>query len=351
MLISDLHTALEPYLADTPQGQVFVVTDEQVATSCLQLSCHNQLSFLANIPTLVLPSGEANKSMTSVEKIWEFLLTHRATRQALVLNIGGGMVTDIGGFAAATYMRGIRFINIPTTVLAMIDASVGGKTGFNFHGVKNAIGTFTPPLTTLLYPPLLATLPAEQWLSGYAEMLKHALVADPQHWTQLLAWDIHRLDIATFTPLLADSVAIKEQIAAADPKEQDIRRILNFGHTVGHAIEAIYIEQGLQSYHGYCVLWGMVAEVYLSVIHAGCPRHLLTTLTHLMVEYYGRPTCNCRQRESIIAYMMHDKKNVAIEHLQTQINFTLLHDIGRPVINQFIAPPTIHEALEYLFSV
>lgn len=351
MIISDLHTALQPYLEKTPVGQVFVVTDEQVATQCLQLSCHSPISFLINFPTLILPFGEANKSIVSVEKIWDFLLQHSATRQALVLNIGGGMVTDIGGFAAATYMRGIPFINIPTTLLAMIDASAGGKTGFNFREVKNSIGTFTPPVATLIYAPLLSTLPAAEWLSGYAEMLKHGLIANRKHWQDLLAWDIHTHSINTIVPLIADSIAIKERIVTVDPHEKNIRRALNFGHTIGHAIEAAYIHQGLHVYHGYCVLWGMVAEMYLSVVHAGCPRHLLTTITHLMVENYGSPTCNCRQREQLLEWMKYDKKNMTSSMAETQINFTLLDDVESPIINQIVPTASIEEALEYLFSV
>lgn len=351
MIISDLHTALQPHLEATPAGQVFVVTDKQVAAKCLQLPCHSEFGFLTDLPTLVLPTGESEKSLKSVEMIWDFLFDHQATRQALLLNIGGGMVTDMGGFAAATYMRGIRFVNIPTTLLAMVDASSGGKTGCNFRGVKNAIGTFTLPLDTLIYPPFLKSLPAEEWLSGYAEMLKHGLIADSKHWQDLLAWDIHQQDIAQLTPFIADSLAIKEQIAHADPREAGIRKALNFGHTIGHAIETSYIHQGLQSYHGYCVLWGMIGEVYLSVVHAGCPRKILTQLTHLMVEYYGKPACNCHQREQLIEYMLHDKKNKATTALQPNINFTLLKQIGQPIIDQQLPLSAIHEALEYLFSL
>ena len=351
MIISDLHTALHPHLEATPAGQVFVVTDEQVAAKCLQLSCHSELGFLADFPTLVMPTGESAKSLKSIELIWNFLFDHQATRQALLLNIGGGVVTDMGGFAAATYMRGIRFVNIPTTLLAMVDASSGGKTGCNFRGVKNAIGTFTLPLDTFIYPSFLSSLPAAEWLSGYAEMLKHGLISDKKHWQELLAWDINQHDIVTLTPLIADSLAIKKQIADADPHEAGIRKTLNFGHTIGHAIEAAYIHQGLQPYHGYCVLWGMVAEVYLSVVHAGCPREILTQLTHLMVEYYGKPECNCRQREQQIEYMMHDKKNRATSTSHPQVNFTLLRDIGLPSINQELPTTAINEALEYLFSI
>lgn len=351
MIISDIHTALLPLISDTPKGQVFVITDEEVCASCIQKSCHPSMVFMREFPTLILPSGEEHKSLNSIQKIWDFLLVHQATRQALIINLGGGVVTDMGGFAAATYMRGVRFVNIPTTLLAMIDASTGGKTGCNFNGIKNTIGTFTLPVSTLVFPPFLASLPAQQWLSGYAEMLKHGLIADPKHWTDLLAWDIHTHDISALTPLIADSIAIKKHIVEADPKEAGIRRALNFGHTIGHAIEATYIHQGLHPYHGYCVLWGMVAALYLSVVHTACPRHLLTTLTQLMVEHYGKPQCNCHQQEQLIEWMLHDKKNIASNNDQPHINFTLLRDIGQPLINQQLPIAAVNEALEYLFSI
>ena len=342
-------SSIREYLCACPTGQLFVLTDTNTAAHCLPIFA----DFIGNLPyhLITLDAGDTNKNINSVQLVWEFLLKNCATRQALLVNLGGGIVTDLGGFAAATYMRGIRFVNIPTTLLAMVDASSGGKTGCNFLGVKNAIGTFTQPLDTLICPSLLKSLPATEWLSGYAEMLKHGLIADKKHWQDLLAWDIHQQDIATLTPLIADSLAIKKQIAEADPHELGIRKVLNFGHTIGHAIEAAYIHQGLQPYHGYCVFWGMVAEVYLSVVHAGCPREILTQLTHLMVEYYGKPECNCRQREQLMEYMMHDKKNRVTTTSHPQINFTLLRDIGAPIINQELSRAAINEALEYLFSI
>ncbi|MBQ5387677.1 MAG: 3-dehydroquinate synthase [Paludibacteraceae bacterium] len=342
-------SSIREYLCACPTGQLFVLTDTNTAAHCLPIFA----DFIGNLPyhLMTLDAGDTNKNINSVQLVWEFLLKNCATRQALLVNLGGGIVTDLGGFAAATYMRGIRFVNIPTTLLAMVDASSGGKTGCNFLGVKNAIGTFTQPLDTLICPSLLKSLPATEWLSGYAEMLKHGLIADKKHWQDLLAWDIHQQDIATLTPLIADSLAIKKQIAEADPYEVGIRKVLNFGHTIGHAIEAAYIHQGLQPYHGYCVLWGMVAEVYLSVVHTGCPREILTQLTHLMVEYYGKPECNCRQREQLMEYMMHDKKNRVTTTSYLQINFTLLRDIGAPIINQELSRAAINEALEYLFSI
>lgn len=351
MIISDFHTALLPLLGDMPVEQIFILTDENAEAKSVPIVLQ-QCPLLQSAKRLILPKGEENKSMKSAEIAWSFLLDHHATRQAIIINIGGGVLTDLGGWVAATYMRGIRFINIPTTLLSMIDASTGGKTGCNFGGYKNILGVFASPLATLIYPPFLATLPSAEWLSGYAEMLKHGLVADKKHWKDLLAWDIQSNDHNSFSTLIADSVAIKERVVNADPTEKDLRQVLNFGHTIGHAIEAAYIQQGLHPYHGHCVLWGMVAALYLSVVHAGCPREPLTTLTHIMIEYYGKPQCNCSQHDFLMQSMLHDKKNSATSsNAAPQVQFVLLQDIGQPLIRQTLSSQAIDEALEYLFTL
>ena len=350
---------LSSLLQDIPQGQLFVLTDSHTKEHCLPIFA----DFIGEIPyhLLTLEAGEKSTNLSSVQVIWDFLLKHRATREAILVNLGGGMITDLGGFAAATYMRGIRFVNIPTTVLAMVDASSGGKTGFDYQGVKNMIGTFTPPMATLIDPIFLRTLPAEELLSGFAEMLKHALIASQEEWIKLLQLAQDELPQAQFaealftTGALQASIAIKEKVVAQDPREAGLRHILNFGHTVGHAIESAALENfelriknfELSPSHGYCVLWGMVAEVYLSVVKLGCPREVLQQLTQVMLQYYGRPQCNCRQREQLIQRMYQDKKNSA----NKTPNFTLLRAVGDPVINQHLSEEDINEALEYLFSL
>ena len=345
-------TQLPTLLADLPKGQLFVLTDSHTAEYCLPLLAE----FIGDMPyhLLTIEAGERSKTLTSVQRVWDFLLQHRATREALLINLGGGMVTDLGGFAAATYMRGIRFVNIPTTLLAMVDASSGGKTGINYQGVKNGIGTFTAPLATLFYPPFLLTLPPAEWLSGYAEMLKHGLIMDAKHWHTLLAYDILTTapQLSQLTTLLNDTIRIKQQVVDADFREQGLRRILNFGHTIGHAIEESYAEQGRSVQHGYCVMWGMVAELYLSVIKLGCPREALTQMSHLMIAAYGRPECNCRQVDALKQWMLKDKKNFVDQSTtQPQISFTLLRNIGDAVVNQTVTDDELSEALEYLFSL
>ena len=343
-------TQLSSLLSDLPEGQLFVLTDSHTKVHCLPLFAE----FIGENPyhLLTLEAGEEHKNLASVQVVWDFLLKHHATREAILINLGGGMITDLGGFAAATYMRGIRFVNIPTTLLAMVDASSGGKTGFDYQGVKNAIGTFTPPLATLIHPEYLHTLPAKELLSGFAEMLKHALIANKEEWVKLLQLAQEELqqdkwvEALSTTGALQASMAIKEKVVEQDPRETGWRKILNFGHTIGHAIESAALDNNPQP-HGYCVLWGMVAEVYLSVVKAGCSREVLQQLTQLMLQYYGRPQCNCKQREQLIQRMYQDKKNSAN---QTP-NFTLLRAVGEPVINQYVTQPEIDEALEYLFSL
>ena len=343
-------TQLASLLSDLPKGQLFVLTDSHTKVHCLPLFAESIGNFSYHL--LTLEAGEVTKNLTSVQLVWDFLLKHRATREAVLVNLGGGMITDLGGFAAATYMRGIRFVNIPTTLLAMVDASSGGKTGFDYKGVKNAIGTFTPPLATLIHLDFLRTLPAEELLSGFAEMLKHALIASQEEWVNLLQLLQEELpheqlvEALGSTGVLQASIAIKEKVVAQDPHETGLRKILNFGHTVGHAIESAALEHNALP-HGYCVLWGMVAEVYLSVVKLGCPREVLQQLTQIMLQYYGRPQCNCKQREQLIQRMYQDKKNSA----NRTPNFTLLRAVGEPEINQYVSEKDIDEALEYLFSL
>jgi len=346
MFTTDLHKDLLTLASRYDRDQVVVV--------CIQ---HSVVSYqLSEFPTLTIETSEEQKSIATVERIWDFLLEKGITRRGLLICIGGGVLTDLGGFAAATYKRGIDYINVPTTLLAMVDASSGGKTGFNYHGLKNVIGTFHAPVATLICPSLLATLPAREMLSGFGEMLKTGLLSndqrpttnDPCLWNRLLQYDLERMDIAELTPLIEACVRVKEQIVVADPKETGLRKALNLGHTFGHALEEISIQHSDASIqHGYAVVYGLIAELYLSITKLGCPREPLQQLTQLMWHYYGRPQCKCSDREQLIALMRQDKKN----ERTAEINCTLLKQIGEPVINQVITDDEAHEALDYLFSL
>lgn len=343
MICNDLHSALTPFLND--YQQVCIVRDEGVKELRSE-----------GVKELVLRTSEQTKSLETVQVIWDFLFAQEMTRKGLVIAVGGGVLTDLAGFAAATYKRGIDYINIPTTLLSMVDASSGGKTGVNYHGLKNSIGAFYPPVETLIWPGWLKTLPTEQFLSGFAEMLKTGLVKKREGekealWEALLAYDLERMPLDSLAPLIEECVGVKEEIVAADPKESGLRKVLNFGHTFGHALEQIQMVNGQWSngkwLHGYAVLYGMIAELYLSVVKLGCPKEPLQQLTQLMLHYYGRPQCKCSDREALISLMQQDKKN----ERAAEINCTLLRSIGQPVINQIISPEDASEALDYLFSL
>ena len=227
--------------------RVFLLTDEQAAQCCLPvlLSHLGQPDLAA---TLVLPAGEQHKNIQSVQQIWDWLFAQQATRKSLLINLGGGVICDMGGFAAATYMRGMPFLNVPTTLLAMVDAGAGGKTGIDYGSpmVKNGIGAFAEPVETLLLPAFLQTLPAEQLLSGYAEMLKHALLDSPEAYAAFMSHDLRDTQSESFAQLLRASVAFKERIVSQDLHDNGIRQILNLGHTIGHAIESLLLNNSQQ---------------------------------------------------------------------------------------------------------
>ena len=336
--------------------RVFLLTDEQVAASCLPVFYSTIMHQPSMADQLILPPGEQHKTLASVQRIWDFLLEHHATRSSLLINLGGGVICDLGGFAAATYMRGIAFINVPTTLLAMVDAAAGGKTGFDYGSplIKNSIGLFAEPVATIYEPAFLATLPPEQLLSGYAEMIKHAALQSPQALTELLNHDLRDHSSHIFGELINRSVAFKQSIVEQDLHDHGLRQILNFGHTVGHAIEALLLtkcengkcENG-KYFHGYCVMYGIVAEAYLSHLICGLPAEVVSTLSRFMLENYGAAPITCSDYDALLALMQHDKKNKE----QGTIVCTLLRSIGQPLVGQTVTPAQLREALEYLCSL
>ena len=350
MICQDLHSALLTLLK--PYQQVVFVGDLSIR-SLMQ----ERLLFGDQWPVLWLEVSEEKKSLETVSHIWDFLFAQQMTRRGVLVAVGGGVLTDLAGFAAATYKRGIDYLNIPTTLLAMVDASSGGKTGCNYHGLKNSIGVFHAPIETLIDPGWIKSLPVSHFLSGFAEMLKTGLIEEGVPvtgdglWTALLQYDLDRMSIDALTPLIEQCVNIKERFVAADPHESGLRKALNLGHTFGHALEEIQMVNGKwlngKWLHGYAVLYGMIAELYLSVILLGCPREPLQQLTQLMLHVYGRPVCNCKDRQKLIELMQQDKKN----ECAAEINCTLLRNIGEPVINQRISPAQAEEAWDYLFSL
>jgi 3-dehydroquinate synthase len=290
---------------------------------------------------IVIGATDSNKTIESLAYVWEKLGEGGATRHSLLINIGGGMVTDLGGFAASTFKRGINYINIPTTLLAMVDASVGGKTGINFRGLKNEVGVFSNASTVILDTIFLKTLDTENICSGYAEMLKHGLISNNKMWAELLNFDVEHPDLEKLQAMLADSVAVKQRIVTEDPLEQGIRKALNLGHTIGHAFESFALRHK-PILHGYAVAYGLICELYLSTIKTGFPSDKMRQTVSFIKEHYGKMTITCDDYPTLLELMTHDKKNVA-----GVINFTLLGGIGDIRINQTATKEDIYEALDF----
>lgn len=337
--------ALKQLLDTYEATQVFVLTAHHLHR-LMVTSEDAPLKCLNNYPVLQINDAESSKTLETVASIWDFLFQHKATRHSLLICLGGGVITDVGGFAASTYKRGIRFVHIPTTLLGMVDAAIGGKTGINFGGIKNGVGTFTEPLHTYIYPTLLRTLSAEEFLSGYAELIKTCLLSNQQDFNDALL----ALECLNNEPLLEQLISrcavVKANVVAMDHNEQGIRKCLNLGHTIGHAIEA-YSMHHHPLRHGYAVMQGMVAAIYLSVTMMGLNREVLRQLSHVMVTHYGHASCACSDYDDLIDRMLQDKKNTC----RDTISFTLLREVGDPVVDCVVPENMIREALDYLFSL
>ena len=252
------------------------------------------------------------------------------------------MITDLGGFAAATFKRGIAYINIPTTLLGAVDASVGGKTGINFEGYKNEIGAFYPSEYVIISAEFLNTLSHKDILSGYAEMIKHALLDSESTWNKTLSFDLTNIDYNVLNDLILESVFIKQRIVEQDPFEKNIRKALNLGHTVGHAFESFALYKETPVPHGYAVAWGLIAELYLSHKVCNLPNGILETVTKFIQQNYGHFSIKPEDYDALYQFMIHDKKNEG-----NTINFTLLANVGDIRINQTVEKEMIIEALEY----
>ncbi len=319
--------------------RVFVLVDENTAEHCF-----SRIDWSAFGPYVIkIDVGDDVKTLDTGVKVWSVLVDNGATRSSLLVNVGGGVVTDLGGFVAATFKRGMRFVNVPTTLLGVVDAATGGKTGVNFRGLKNEIGVFAKAERVLIDTRFFETLDFRNRLSGYAEMVKHALIADSILLDQTLSYDLDDFDVKRLSLLLKQNLDIKESVVELDPNEKGQRKALNFGHTVGHAFEALSYEVGSPMLHGFAVMWGMVAELYLSFVKLKFDRRILSQILAFAKEYYGAFPYMCKQYDRLYELMMHDKKNSG-----GVINFTLLAGVGDVRINQIVTKEEIFEALDYI---
>ena len=328
-------------IAECEHDKIFILTDQTTHDMCLP-KLQNFLC-LKGAQSIVIKAGDTNKTLDSLAEVWTALSQGGATRHSLMINLGGGMVTDLGGFAASTFKRGIDFINIPTTLLAMVDASVGGKTGINFGGLKNEIGVFSDSKFVIINTQFLDTLDHDNICSGYAEMLKHGLISDNKHWAELVGFNLAQPDLAQLQRMVAESIKVKERIVTEDPHEHGIRKALNLGHTVGHALESFAMKHGRPVLHGYAVAYGMVCELYLSARKTGFPTDKMHQTVRFILDHYGRLPYTCDDYPELFELMRHDKKNTS-----GIINFTLLGGIGDIRINQTATKEEIEEALDFL---
>ena len=336
----DIKSALKDFFSENTFDKYFLLTDENTMTYCLPLL--KGVEQIDRAYVITLRSGEEHKSLASLSHIWTVLSEGQATRSSLMISLGGGLITDIGGFAAASFKRGMANINIPTTLLGAVDAAVGGKTGINFNGLKNEIGTFAMPSRVFIDASFYKTLSRTELLSGYAEMSKHGLLSDGKELAALLNFNFDEVDYPALGEMAFRSVHIKEAIVAQDPREEGIRKALNLGHTVGHAIESLshHLERPVP--HGYAVAWGMLCELYLSHKKRGFPSAVLQRVVSFTREHYGVYPLDCKQYEALYEYMLHDKKNRS-----GQINFTFLDDVGKITIDCHARKEEIFESLDF----
>ncbi len=333
--------AIDNWIQELNPPQIFVLTDSN--TSHLVYPRLKEASkSLSNAIEITIPSGDINKSLESLTHIWSMLGKNGGTRRAVLINVGGGVITDIGGFAAATFKRGIRFINVPTTLLSAVDAAVGGKTGINFNGLKNEIGVFREADAVVISTCFYSTLPSSELLSGYAEMLKHALIDSRQSFEDLINFSITDADLESLLPLLQKNVLVKKRIVEEDPFEHGLRQALNLGHTSGHAFESWAMAKSRPVPHGYAVAWGLIVDLILSHNTLGFSATDLRRVASFVLSHYGVLPITCDDYPALLEYMRHDKKNASVN----DITFSLIEAPGKVILGHTASPDDIAIALD-----
>ena len=340
VISGNLERDLVNAISECEHDRIFVLTDETTQQLCWPKI--KNFKALKNSTPIIIKATDTHKNLDTLSQVWQALSNGGATRHSLMINLGGGMVTDLGGFAASTFKRGIDFINIPTTLLAMVDASVGGKTGINFGGLKNEIGVFSDSRFVIINTQFLYPLDHDNICSGYAEMLKHGLISDERTWAELMTFDLDTPDLSQLQRMVAESIKVKERIVEADPHEHGIRKALNLGHTMGHAFESFAMRRGTPILHGYAVAYGLISELYMSARKTAFPTDRMHQTVRFIRENYGTFNITCDDYPTLIELMHHDKKNTS-----GIINFTLLGNVGDIRINQTANEEEIKEALDF----
>ena len=336
---NDVVAALDSCLAETGLSAVFFLCDEN--TERLVMPEFAKSAFYKAGDCITVLPGDEHKTVETLMSVWTALQDKGATRHSALVNVGGGVVTDLGGFAAATFKRGIRFINVPTTLLGAVDAAVGGKTGINFNGYKNEIGAFREASSVIISTRFFKTLPDMELKSGYAEMLKHGLLSGIEAYNRLLDVDLACADMDGLLLLLKESVEVKRRIVEKDPEEKGLRKSLNLGHTAGHAFESFALRRNRPVPHGYAVAWGLVAEAVVSKLRENLDSAVLYSLADYIYSHYGAMAVTCDDYDELLGYMRHDKKSISGE-----FNFSLLRKPGDVVVDCAVDEETLRAALD-----
>ncbi|WP_435357079.1 3-dehydroquinate synthase [Emticicia sp. SJ17W-69] len=336
VVISRISESLQTFLDTKSYSKIIVLTDTNTKRFCYPIV----KEFLPKHISVTVKNGEEHKNLQTCETIWSTMTDAQLDRHALMINLGGGVIGDMGGFCAATYKRGIDFIQIPTTLLSQVDASVGGKLGIDFHGFKNHLGVFTLPKSVLIDPVFLETLSEREKRSGFAEILKHCLIQDGEKWNEIRKKDLADQDLAD---LITHSVEIKKKVVEQDPTEQGIRKILNFGHTLGHAIETYFLPQGKKRLlHGEAIATGMLCESYIAFERGLLDEKTLEQIEDFIFSIYGKVSMQASDFEAIIKHTQQDKKNKGKD-----IRFSLINGAGTCLYDVVVSKTEMKKALEY----
>ena len=339
---SEVYTKVNHFIKSKKPSKIFVLVDSNTHDYCLPQFLEQLESNDISVEVMEMPNGEEHKTIDICMGVWEALSEYNADRKSLLINLGGGVVTDLGGFVASTYMRGMVYINIPTSLLAMVDASVGGKTGVDLGSLKNQIGVINEGEIVGIDTAFLNSLPQNEMVSGFAEMLKHGLIYDKSYWMTLT--HLENLDISDLDQLIYDSVVIKNKIVTEDPTEQGLRKILNFGHTLGHAIESYFLEHEEKTslLHGEAIAIGMLLEAYISTKVCQLSIDELNEISEGILKTFSKVNISTNDYKAIIDLLKHDKKNS-----HGVIRFVLLEAIAKPKIDCVVSNAILIEAFDY----
>lgn len=340
----DVWTLLMDKVKEIAPSKIFVLTDSNTKTACLPYFL-NRFNTHHEPELLTIPAGESHKNITTCNDLWKALSACGADRKSLLINLGGGVVTDLGGFVASTYQRGIDFINIPTSLLAMVDASVGGKNGVDLGVLKNQIGIIRDARVIVIDPKFLDTLPKAHFTSGVAEMIKHGFIHSMDYLERVM--DLDAGNTKQLSDLIWESILIKNEIITEDPTEKGIRKTLNYGHTLGHAIESFCLDNSERNtlLHGEAIAIGMILATFISSETYAFPKQILEQTTSHLLKTFGKESFSETEIEGIIKLLIFDKKNT-----NGQIQFVLLEGIGKPKLNCIVLNELIYSAFQYYLN-